>query len=144
MHSPVGDLTLFEDRDAIVAIDWGWVPDQDETPLLQTARQWLEDYFDGETTLPDLPLRPAGSTHERAVWAAMRRIPYGTTKTYGTLAAEAGSNARATGAACGSNPIPIIIPCHRVVAANNKLGGYSGQGGVETKVALLRLERVMF
>lgn len=143
VHSPVGDLTLFEDDGALVAIDWGWVPDQEETPLLRRARQWLNDYFDGETTLPDLPLRPAGSAHEHRVWAAMQRIPYGATKTYGELAAEAGSNARATGGACGANPIPIIIPCHRVVAADGKLGGYSGQGGVETKVALLRLERVL-
>lgn len=143
MHSPVGDLTLFEDGGAIVAVEWGWVPHQAETPVLCAARQWLEDYFDGGTTPPDMPLRPGGSAHDRRVWSAMQRIPYGATTTYGALAEEAGSTARATGGSCGANPIPIIIPCHRVVAANGKLGGYSGQGGVETKVALLRLERVL-
>jgi methylated-DNA-[protein]-cysteine S-methyltransferase len=143
LHSPVGDLTVFEDDGAIVAIDWGWVPDQDDTPLLRRARRWLDDYFDGETNLPDLPLRPAGTPHQHRVWTAMRRIPYGATMTYGALAKEAGSNPRATGTACGANPIPIIIPCHRVLAANDGLGGYSGQGGVDTKVALLRLERVL-
>ena len=73
----------------------------------------------------------------------MCRIPYGTTVTYGQLAHDIGSVARAVGQACGANPIPIIIPCHRVMAGDNRLGGYSGEGGVETKVALLRLEGVL-
>ncbi len=140
LHSPVGDLTIFEDNQAIVVVEWGWVEHQDDTPLLNRARDWLNFYFDGETNLPDLPLRPAGSVHQHRVWSEMRKIPHGHTLSYGALAERAGSNARATGTACGANPIPIIIPCHRVLAANQRIGGYSGQGGVETKVALLRLE----
>ena len=87
----------------------------------------------------DLPMQPAGTAFQRRVWQAMLDIPYGHTRTYGELTESAGGVARAVGVACGANPIPILIPCHRVVAQNG-LGGYSGDGGVETKVALLRLE----
>jgi methylated-DNA-[protein]-cysteine S-methyltransferase len=70
----------------------------------------------------------------------MRRIPYGRTQTYGAIAAKLGASARAVGTACGRNPLPIIVPCHRVVAAGGRLGGYSGAGGLDTKSSLLRLE----
>lgn len=139
LHSPVGDLTVSEENGAIVALDWGWGRDQDTTPLLRRARDLLNAYFDGDATDFDLPLEPAGSPFQRRVWTAMCEIPAGGTETYGSLADRIDGIARAVGTACGRNPIPIIIPCHRVVAANG-LGGYSGDGGLETKVALLRLE----
>lgn len=139
LHSPVGDLTVSEENGAIVALDWGWGRDQDTTPLLRRTRDQLNAYFDGDATDFDLPLEPAGSPFQRRVWTAMREIPAGGTETYGSLADRIDGIARAVGTACGRNPIPIIIPCHRVVAANG-LGGYSGDGGLETKVALLRLE----
>ena len=82
---------------------------------------------------------PQGSPFETRVWAAMRQIPYGETRCYGDLADAVGSAARAVGRACGSNPIPIVIPCHRVLAKSG-LGGYSGQGGLATKRRLLALE----
>jgi methylated-DNA-[protein]-cysteine S-methyltransferase len=139
LHSPVGDLTVSEVDGAIVAVDWGWAPEQTRTPLLERARDWLDAYFDGEVRSLDLPLSPFGTAFQRRVWQAMREIPYGHTRTYGELAGIAGGVARAVGVACGANPIPILIPCHRVLARGG-LGGYSGDGGVETKIALLRLE----
>ena len=140
LHSPVGDLTLFEEDGALVALDWGWTPAQGETPMLREARRQLEGYFDGDPAPFELPLAAAGSDYQRRVWERMRTIPLGRTLSYGELAAELGSAARAVGTACGANPIPIIVPCHRVIAADGNLGGYSGEGGVETKQALLHLE----
>lgn len=140
MHSPVGDLTISEDGGAVVSLDWGWGALQTETPLLREAKRQLERYFDGGLEQFELPLRPYGTTFRKQVWDAMLRIPYGSTQTYGKIAADVGSPARAVGGACGANPIPIIIPCHRVLGANGALGGYSGEGGTETKAFLLRLE----
>lgn len=139
MHTPVGEVTLTEEDGAIVAVDWGRGRDQQVTPLLARAREQLNQYFDGTRRDFDLPLRPHGTQFQHAVWNAMLRIPCGETRTYGQLAKEVEGPARAVGGACGRNPIPIIIPCHRVLAANH-LGGYSGEGGVETKTALLKLE----
>jgi methylated-DNA-[protein]-cysteine S-methyltransferase len=139
MESPVGPLTVSEVDGAIVAVDWGWGRTQTRTVLLDRAIDVLNAYFDGEEVAFDLPFQPFGTTFQRRVWQAMCEIPYGHTRTYGELAATAGGVARAVGVACGANPIPILIPCHRVVGGNG-LGGYSGDGGVETKVALLRLE----
>lgn len=139
MHSPIGDLTVSEEDGAIVALDWGWGRDQATTPLLQRTRDQLNAYFDGDPADFDLPLNPEGSAFQRRVWKAMCDIPAGGTETYGSLADRIDGIARAVGTACGRNPIPIIIPCHRVVAASG-LGGYSGDGGLDTKVALLRLE----
>ena len=139
LHSPLGPLTVSETEDAIVALDWGWGRDQSPTPLLQRAIDILNEYFDGKAPAFDLAFRPKGTAFQQRVWQAMCAIPYGQTRTYGELAERAGGVARAVGMACGANPIPILIPCHRVVAQNG-LGGYSGDGGVETKVALLRLE----
>jgi methylated-DNA-[protein]-cysteine S-methyltransferase len=140
LHSPVGDLTVSEDEGAIVSLDWGWGAVQTETPLLLEARRQLHLYFDGDLKAFDLKLRPYGTTFRQRVWAAMCRIPYGKTETYGEMAGTLNSAARAVGGACGANPIPIIIPCHRVLAAGGRLGGYSGDGGSETNTFLLRLE----
>ena len=110
-----------------------------ETPLLQDTRRWLERYFRGEN--PDaslLPLAPKGTDFQKRVWEKLRSIPYGETVSYGTLAAELGSSPRAVGAAVGRNPISVIIPCHRVLAADGGLTGYAG--GLENKEKLLKLE----
>jgi methylated-DNA-[protein]-cysteine S-methyltransferase len=139
LHSQIGDVTISEDAGTIVAIDWGWGRDQTPTPLLKRAIKQLNDYFDGALDEFSLPLQPHGSSFQRRVWKHMLRIPYGKTKTYGEIATAIGASARAVGGACGRNPIPIIIPCHRVTSASG-LGGYSGAGGRETKLALLALE----
>ncbi len=138
--TPVGPITVFEESDCLVAVEWGRAPDPGETPLLGEARRQLDAYFDGTLTEFDLPLAPTGSPFQQAVWAAMRRIPYGAMRTYGDLAREVEGSAQSVGGACGDNQIPIIIPCHRVVGADGHMVGYSGAGGVETKQALLRLE----
>ena len=139
LHSPIGDLTVSEEDGAIVAIDWGWGRDQTETRLLVRARAELFAYFDGARTAFDLPLAPAGSAFQRRVWDALCAIPFGALWTYKDLARATGSVPRAVGQANAANPIPILIPCHRVVAVGG-LGGYSGGDGLATKRALLTLE----
>jgi methylated-DNA-[protein]-cysteine S-methyltransferase len=140
IDSPVGRLTVFATDDAIVSIAWAADPQGEPTGVLVEARRQLEAYFERRLTEFDLPLRPAGSPFQRRVWAAMQQIPHGQTRSYGELAMEVGSAPRAIGGACGQNPIPIVIPCHRVLGRNG-LGGYSGGAGLATKRRLLELER---
>jgi len=135
-----GDLTISEEDGAIVALDWGRGRDQQETPLLRRARDQLQAYFDGTCLTFDLPLAPHGSDFQKRVWAALCAIPPGETRSYADIARAIGSAPRAVGQANGANPIPIIIPCHRVVAADGSLGGYSGGDGPATKQYLLNLE----
>ncbi|HJO72640.1 MAG TPA: methylated-DNA--[protein]-cysteine S-methyltransferase [Rhodospirillales bacterium] len=142
MKSPLGPLTLFADADALIAVEWGGAPDPAPTPVLREAVAQLEAYFRGHLTSFELPLRLPSSPFQRAVWVLMGDIPYGATRTYGDLARELDSAPRAVGGACGRNPIPIIVPCHRVLGAGGRMAGYSGGAGVETKQALLRLEGV--
>ncbi len=142
--SPFGPLTLFAADGKIVALEWGkgaatagTIPE-----VLSDAKDQLAAYFEGHLARFDLPLDPAGTPFQKKVWAAMLAIPKGETRTYGDIAKELASAARAVGGACGANPIPIIIPCHRVVGCAGHMGGYSGDGGIATKRALLRLENV--
>ena len=139
LHTPVGDLSIAEDNGAVVAIDWGWGRDQDETVLLRRAREQLHAYFDGALTLFDLPLSPVGSCYRQRIWSALCAIPYGETRSYVQIARVAGGSPRSVGGANGANPIPIVIPCHRVVATGG-IGGYSGGDGLPTKRWLLALE----
>ncbi len=144
VKSPLGALTLFAENDALVALEFGQGPEGGESPLLKRAADQLGAYFKGELRRFDLPLRPAGTPFQQAVWRLMVEIPYGQTRSYGDLARDLGSAPRAVGGACGKNPIPIIIPCHRILAANRRLGGFSGGSGTDTKTALLRLEGAQF
>lgn len=143
-NSPVGPLTLFEEDGAIIAVEWGWPPETDEppAPVLERARDQLDAYFQGKLQAFDLPLAPMGTPFQQKVWQALARIPFGATRSYGELASELGTAPRALGGACGRNPLPILIPCHRVLASNRSLGGYSGMDGIDTKRFLLRLEGV--
>ena len=138
-HTPLGALTLSEEDGAIVALDWGFGRDQTPTQLLLRGRDQLQAYFDGELKQFDLPLAPAGTAYRQRVWQALRAIPYGT-PSYAAIAAQAGGSARSVGGANGANPIPIVIPCHRVVGCSG-LGGYSGGDGLDTKIWLLALEQ---
>lgn len=142
MNSPVGPLTAFEDSGALVALNWGRPPEPRETPLLKAVVEQLEAYFGGRLKCFDLPLDPVGTPFQKSVWDRMRAIPFGEVRTYGALAAELGSAPRAVGGASARNPIAIIIPCHRIIAADGKLTGYSGGQGLLTKRSLLRLEGV--
>ncbi len=139
-HTPLGALTLSEEDGAIVSLDWGFGRDQTETPLLVQGRDQLQAYFDGECRQFKLPLAPKGSAYRQRVWQALNDIPYGQTVSYAAIAARIGGSARSVGGANGANPIPILIPCHRVVGTSGA-GGYSGGDGIETKMWLLTLEQ---
>lgn len=137
--TPVG-LVEVEERDgALVRLGWDRTRPAEPTPLLEAAAGQLADWFAGRIAAFDLPLAPAGSPFLQAVFAHLLAIPRGETRTYGEIARALGGQAQPVGQACGANPIPILIPCHRVLSANG-LGGYSGRGGLDTKIALLRLE----
>lgn len=142
IDTPTGPVTIEEADGAIVRIAWtpGRAPTEPPTPLLAEAERQIEAYFRREQQTFDLPIRVEGTALERGVWEAMRAIPWGETRTYGDLAAALGSNARVVGTACGRNPVPIVIPCHRVVGAEGALTGFSGGRGVATKAALLAHE----
>ena len=140
--SPLGSIEITVENDAITRVRFvDGAPDVDppDAPLLVEAKAQLDGYFAGTRTAFDLPLDPAGSEFQQAVHREMLAIPFGETRTYGELARKLDVAAQPIGRACGANPIPVIIPCHRVLGADS-LGGFSAPGGVETKVALLKHE----
>ena len=149
LESPVGPLLIAGDADAIHFIHFprggravkpraGWT-ESPRGPVSDALRQ-LREYFAGKRIEFDLPLAPEGTEFQRNVWRRLQEIPYGETISYGELAKRVGNPkaSRAVGAANGQNPIPIVIPCHRVIGANGKLTGFGG--GLPTKEALLALE----
>lgn len=148
MPSPIGELTIVATDDAIVSIRFDTERDRrqpdvlaaselPEHPVLRAAVGQLTQYFRGERTEFDLPLSPAGTPFQIDAWHALRSIPFGSTVSYGEQAAVMGDRrkARAVGAANGRNPIPIVVPCHRVVGSNGHLTGFAG--GIEAKAWLL-------
>ena len=137
--SPYGPLSVSEQNDAIVAITWKKPTEEGTSELLKETADQLTAYFAGKLTAFELPLRPRGDAFQQSVCNAMLEIPYGETTTYGAIAEKLDTYGQPVGSACGANSIPIIIPCHRVLAANG-IGGYSGDGGVERKIELLKLE----
>lgn len=141
-NSPIGPLTIFEAEGEIVALEWGWPPEPDAnpSPILEEAFNQLEAYFQGRLDKFNLPLAPYGTDFQKKVWAIMSDIPKGQTKTYAEVAEILGTSPRAVGSACGRNPLPILIPCHRILGAKGSLGGYSAFDGVESKKFLLELE----
>ncbi len=140
VETPVGPLTLTQRGDAIVRLAWGAGSPPTARGALANAGDWLRGYFLGEQKPLAVPLDPDGTDFQRRVWRALSQIPFGQVATYSDIARQLGSSPRAVGGACGANPIPILIPCHRVVALGGGLGGYSGNGGLATKRALLELE----
>ncbi|MCD8381806.1 MAG: methylated-DNA--[protein]-cysteine S-methyltransferase [Clostridiales bacterium] len=143
--APIGPVVLGEEEGRLTRL---WLPGQipsglafGESPALEAGLSALEGYFQGRPIPRSLPLRPSGTPFQRAVWSALEDIPWGETRIYGQLAAQLGRSgaARAVGQACHRNPLPIFIPCHRVVGANGRLTGFAG--GLACKEALLRLER---
>jgi methylated-DNA-[protein]-cysteine S-methyltransferase len=148
LDSPVGPLLLAGDADGLTLISFptgsreqkpkpGWR--EDARPFAAAIRE-LGEYFAGKRRVFTVKLKPAGTSFQLAVWQALRAIPYGETISYGELARRIGrpSASRAVGAANGANPLPIIVPCHRVIGANGTLTGFGG--GIETKRYLLGLE----
>jgi methylated-DNA-[protein]-cysteine S-methyltransferase len=152
MDSPIGELKIVEQGGAVTAIEFtpfGESPDgrprgerDDDSPVLvETVRQ-LTAYFQRELKEFDLPLAPQGSEFQKQVWAQLLEVGYGETASYGQIAHRLGhTNAasRAVGLANGRNPIPIVIPCHRIIGADGTLTGYAG--GIERKQSLLELEQ---
>jgi methylated-DNA-[protein]-cysteine S-methyltransferase len=150
IESPIDPILLTSDGTALTGLYMDldrldprvrkdWVRSKDVAPLVETARQ-LSLYFQGKLTQFDLPLAMPGTPFQQSVWEELKRIPYGTTISYGELARRIGQPhaSRAVGMANGSNPIGIIVPCHRVIGANGKLTGYGG--GLPRKEALLTFE----
>jgi methylated-DNA-[protein]-cysteine S-methyltransferase len=143
-------MALVSDGEALVGAYFGEVPSRvsrsgiwihDPEPLAEATEQ-LQGYMSGSIDRFDLNLRPSGTTFQLEVWKALTAIPYGTTTTYGRIATEIGrpTGSRAVGAAVGSNPIGVIIPCHRVIGASGALTGFAG--GLDAKIALLRIEGI--
>lgn len=141
MTSPIGPLTLVEEDGAIVQLLFGaYGPDGEKTTGLSAAERQLMEYFSGTRREFDLPLNPAGTEFQKAVWKALGEIPYGETRSYKEIARMLNRPKafRAVGMANHCNPIPVIIPCHRVVGSDGSLTGYAG--GLVAKRILLHLE----
>lgn len=150
--TPIGVLTIAADADGLRHIefprnrhpadryDWAQGARGDAATTLQATREQLLDYFAGTRRAFDLPLAPLGTPFQQTVWRMLATIPYGTTWSYGDLAQAIGNpdGTRAVGAANGRNPLPIVLPCHRVIGADGSLTGFGG--GLEIKEALLQLE----
>lgn len=147
VDSPVGRLAIEAQLDAVTSVRWAGSGEQARdapaSPLLDEAARQLDRYFAGRLKRFDLPLAARGTDFQKSVWALMREIPFGGTATYGGMAMALGSGPRAVGTACGRNPIPIIVPCHRVLGSGGKEGGFSGGRGLPTKRQLLALEGVV-
>ena len=137
LQTPLGPITLAEENGVVTALDWYASP-AGASDLLHEACSQLTAYFAGKLQVFDLPLG-FGEGFQAKVRRAMAAIPYGDTRTYGEISRDLEAPAQAIGQACGANPLPILIPCHRVLGVKG-LGGFSAKGGVETKVFLLRLE----
>ena len=145
VSTPLGDITAVADEDGLTQVilagdDGSVLAEASEGgPIVDVAAQQLAEYFAGERMAFDVPLAPQGTEFQQTVWTALGDVPFGTTATYGEIARAIGqlTATRAVGAANGRNPIPIIIPCHRVIGASGELTGYSGGGGIETKRRLL-------
>jgi methylated-DNA-[protein]-cysteine S-methyltransferase len=147
VESPVGRLALEADGDTLTSVRWtsATEPSKDERapPVLREARRQLDRYFERKLRRFDLPLAARGTPFQHSVWKMMSAIPFGETATYGGMAAALGSGPRAVGMACGRNPLPIVVPCHRVLASGGREGGFSGGQGLPTKRKLLALEGVV-
>lgn len=147
VDSPVGRLAVEADHDAVTSVRWAGAAEQarevSSAPVLEEAKRQLDRYFAGKLKGFDLPLAARGTDFQKSVWKMMCEIPFGGTATYGGMAMALGSGARAVGTACGRNPIPIIVPCHRVLGSGGREGGFSGGQGLPTKRQLLALEGVV-
>lgn len=146
LDTPVGRMALECEGEALTAL---YLPNRPmeavgvETPLLARGRAELAEYFQGKRRAFDLPLAPQGTPFQLRVWNELAKVPWGTVVTYGELAVRVGSPkaCRAVGQANHNNPLPIFLPCHRVVGANGSLTGYAG--GLDVKQWLLQLEGVL-
>ena len=144
--SPVGAITLLAKDNKVVFLTMGSeiTPDFGKASVLQDAKKQLTSYFTGKSKALDFATELKGTTFQKAVWAEIAKIGFGEVTTYAEIAKNIGNPraVRAVGGAVGSNPVPLIIGCHRVLGANGKITGYSGGDGVPTKRWLLALEGI--
>jgi methylated-DNA-[protein]-cysteine S-methyltransferase len=138
--SPLGAILLTETEDSLSRLEWSDDLFAEGSRLLDEAVRQLSAYFAGRLQKFDLPLAPASSAFQQRVRQAMLDIPFADTRSYGRIAEELGSGPRAIGTACARNPLPILVPCHRIIAGSGALGGYSGGSGIATKRLLLDME----
>ena len=138
--SPIGPLTLVQDGEDITRLLWQSPENGKGSLELFRAKDQINNYFKGTRKNFSLSLRPYGTKFQNRVWSVLMAIPYGKVKTYGEVARTLKTSPRAIGNACGKIPIPLIIPCHRVVGASGSLTGYSGGDGLKTKAFLLEHE----
>ena len=158
IDSPLGRLELVSNGEALIRLDIEGSPDAPHGHLqhhgrpgspdkvIEQATRELNEYFAGKRTEFEVPIALIGTEFQQAIWLALLEVPYGKTATYGGLAARDGNPkaARAVGGAVGHNPVAIIVPCHRILAGNGKLTGYSNGNGVDTKKQLLDLEGISY
>lgn len=146
LESPIGQLRLVSDGTHITAIEFAGMHASGDTDretsdsALAACSQQLKEYFAGQRKIFDLPLAPGGTSFQNSVWGVLRRIPYGELRSYRDIATAIDNvkAVRAVGAANGKNPIPIVVPCHRVIGSDGSLTGFAG--GLDAKEALLRME----
>lgn len=163
IQSPFGTLSLAENDHGIFIVHFGDVDAaflslitqltdkavsdfQTDGPFTQQMAQELQSYFSGQLKAFSTPLSPYGTAFQKSVWQAIYEVPFGETATYGQLAIRIGNPkaSRAIGGATGKNPIPIVVPCHRIVGSNGALTGFSAPGGLKTKVKLLQMEGIHY
>lgn len=153
LHSPIGRIELIGDGETIISltIERNGALAHDDTErtsdrLLERAAQQLEQYFAGTRKAFDLPVDLGGTPFQRAVWAQLALVPFGAVTSYGHIGRLTGraSAGRAVGAAIGANPVPILVPCHRVLSASNRITGYSAGNGIPTKQQLLCHESISY
>ncbi|MCU1550986.1 MAG: methylated-DNA--[protein]-cysteine S-methyltransferase [Glaciihabitans sp.] len=151
IDSPLGRIEITSDGDAITSLSIernGTLPfeelDERSSTLLELASRQLHEYFDGRRHSFELPVALGGTEFQRAIWAQLSEIEWGDVRSYGELGIASGraTAGRAVGGAVGANPVPIIVPCHRVLASNRRITGYSGGNGIPTKVWLLEHEGI--
>ena len=151
IDSPIGRIEVTSDGEAVTSLaieragqlPWDAVPER-STKVLDRARKQLGEYFAGKRTDFDVPVKLAGTEFQRAVWDQLAHVPFGGVLSYGEIGYATGraTAGRAVGGAVGANPIPIIVPCHRVLASDGRITGYSGGNGIPTKVWLLDHEGI--
>lgn len=139
----IGRIVITETGGKISSLSWAKTSVTSMgSDLLKCAKKQLEQYLKGERKIFDLPFNPKGNLNMRQIWSAISQIEWGKTMTYGEVGKNTKHSPRLIGRACSINPIPIFIPCHRILAAGHRIGGYSGDGGIETKRKLLQLEGI--
>ena len=149
IDTPIGPLTIFASDKAVTRLDFAAGKSISASPqsmaVADQAASELGQYFTGQRTSFDVAVALLGTDFQKSVWREIERVSFGETKTYAELAGAIGNPkaARAVGGAVGANPVPIIVPCHRIMGAAGKLTGYSGGAGIPTKIQLLKLEGLL-